>query len=186
MPGYLRDCILRHPDYAEILVAGSAEDYEAVSLGRDRLSQAVIHAGQPIKFGRSPWGILDDQVARGLIATLGVGLTLDPEGRGLDLANLRYSRIVLIHSAGKSGKETLASEIRFFHTFMRPLITLGFLAVAALPFSKKEDQEMLHQSVINPMTRTLVRLDDKETWMEVMEQAEAIIASGPPSLSCED
>jgi len=186
LPGDLSDCIRRHPDYAEILVAGSAEAYEAVSLVRDRLSQAVIHAGQPIKFGRSPWGILDDQVARGLIATLGVGLTLDPEGRGLDLAKLRYSRIVLIHSAGKRGKETLSGEIRFFHTFMRPLITLGFLAVAASPFSNKSDREVFHRSVINPMTRTLISLDDKETWMEVMEQAEAIIASGPLSLSSED
>lgn len=179
MPGYLCDCIHSHPDNAEILVAGSPEAFEAVSLLRDRFSQAVIHAGQPIKFGRSPWGILDDQVAQGLIAALGVGLTLDPERRGLDLANLRYSRIVLVHSAGKRGVETLASEIRFFHTFMRPLISLGFLAVAASPFSKRQDQELFHHSVINPMTRTIVPLDDKETCMEVMEQAEAIIASNP-------
>lgn len=173
----LRDCIPKEIGDAEIILAGSISVQRAASANRDRNTQAVLNCFQSINFGEELSSLLEDNVARGLLATLGVGLGFRREdgtvGRGCDLSHLRYGKIILATQADEFGRQIRADLIRFFYEYMRALISEGHVWALATPLAPGFSQEDCDREVLNRETRNLVQLKNAETWQEIVQFLES-------------
>ncbi|WDQ15148.1 DNA gyrase/topoisomerase IV subunit B [Rhodopirellula sp. P2] len=162
LPGKLSDCVSGGKGKSELFIVEGDSAGGSAKQGRDRNCQAILPLRGKVLNTESATlkKILDNKEIQDMIASLGCGI-----GPSLNLANLRYDRIILLADADSDGHHITTLLLTFFYRHMPALIADGRLFIAVPPLYRidigketfwaadEDDRERIlakHQGRANP------------------------------------
>ena len=130
LPGKLSDCSARTPEDRELFIVEGDSAGGSAKQARDRRRQAVLPLRGKVLNTESvpPSKVMENKELSDLVTALGCGF-----GKHLDLAKLRYGKVIILADADSDGNHIATLLLTFLYRHLPPLIARGRVYLAQPP-----------------------------------------------------
>lgn len=130
LPGKLADCSSTRSDETELFIVEGDSAGGSAKQGRDRSRQAILPLrGKVLNTEQASQAkVLENRELSDIVQALGCGI-----GRNVNVAGLRYGKVILLMDADSDGHHIATLLLTFFYRHMRELLASGKVYLAQPP-----------------------------------------------------